>query len=199
MKIPIRLLLSVLLLTGFAAHASHHGEAHAKSHGHHGHADDKAKKHSATPEERLAELGITLPEVSPAIANYVGAVRTGNLIFLAGHLPRDEKGEVITGKLGDNLEIKEGYQAARAAAIAMLATLKAEIGELSRVTRIVKVFGMVNATPDFTLHPSVVNGSSDLLGEVFGDKGRHARAAAGFSSLPLDAAVEVEMIVEIKD
>lgn len=150
------------------------------------------------PEERLHALGIELPEVSPAIANYVGAVRTGNLVFLAGHLPRDAEGEWVTGKLGADMTVEEGYEAARLATISLLATLKAEIGSLDEVVRIVKVFGMVNATDDFTQHPQVVNGASDLLGEVFGDKGRHARAAAGFSSLPLNAAVEVEMIVEVK-
>lgn len=150
------------------------------------------------PEERLHALGIELPEVSPAIANYVGAVRSGNLIFLAGHLPRNADGEVITGKLGADMDVDAGYEAARQATIALLATLKAEIGSLDDVVRIVKVFGMVNADPEFTQHSQVINGASDLLGEVFGDKGRHARAAAGFSSLPLNAAVEVEMIVEVE-
>ncbi|MCC5835303.1 MAG: RidA family protein [Opitutales bacterium] len=150
------------------------------------------------PEERLHALGIELPEVSPAIANYVGAVRSGNLVFLAGHLPRDADGEVITGKLGADMDVDEGYEAARQATIALLATLKAEIGSLDEVVRVVKVFGMVNAAPDFSQHSQVINGASDLLGEVFGDRGRHARAAAGFSSLPLNAAVEVEMIVEVE-
>jgi enamine deaminase RidA (YjgF/YER057c/UK114 family) len=151
------------------------------------------------PESRLNELGIELPEVSPSIANYVGVVRTGNLLFLAGHLPRDENGEVILGKLGRDLNVDEGYAAARQATIALLATLKAELGDLNRVTRVVKVFGMVNAEPDFTGHSQVINGCSDLLGDVFGEQGRHARAAAGFSSLPLGAAVEIEMIVEVRD
>jgi enamine deaminase RidA (YjgF/YER057c/UK114 family) len=151
------------------------------------------------PESRLDSLGIELPEVSPSIANYVGVVRTGNLLFLAGHLPRDEAGEVIRGKLGRDLDVEAGYEAARQATIALLATLKAELGELDRVVRVVKVFGMVNADPDFTGHSQVINGCSDLLGEVFGEQGRHARAAAGFSSLPLGAAVEIEMIVEIRD
>lgn len=153
----------------------------------------------ATPEEALARLGIELPEVSPSIANYVSVVRTGQLLFLAGHLPRGEDGAVITGKLGRDLSVEEGYAAARQAGIALLATLKAELGELGRVERVVKVFGMVNADPDFTGHSQVINGCSDLLGEVFGASGRHARAAAGFSSLPLGAAVEIELIVEIRD
>lgn len=153
----------------------------------------------ASPEDKLAELGIALPDVSPSIANYVGAVRSGNLLYLSGHLPRDAKGAVITGKLGKDLSVEEGYGAARAAAVALLATLKAEVDDLDRVVRIVKVFGMVNADPEFTKHSQVINGCSDLLGTVFGERGRHARAACGFSSLPLGAAVEIEMIVEIRD
>jgi enamine deaminase RidA (YjgF/YER057c/UK114 family) len=137
------------------------------------------------PEKNLENLGIELPEVSPSIANYVSAVRTGDLLFLAGHLPRDAEGAVITGKLGADMDVEAGYAAARAAAIALMATLKAELGELDRVVRVVKVFGMVNATEDFTSHSQVINGCSDLIGEVFGEKGRHARAACGFSSLPL--------------
>jgi enamine deaminase RidA (YjgF/YER057c/UK114 family) len=158
-----------------------------------------AAAYAGSPEENLESLGIELPEVSPSIANYVSAVRTGDLLFLAGHLPRDEAGAVITGKLGADMDVEAGYAAARGAAVALLATLKAELGELDRVVRVVKVFGMVNATDDFTSHSQVINGCSDLLGEVFGDQGRHARAAAGFSSLPLGAAVEIEMIVEIRD
>jgi enamine deaminase RidA (YjgF/YER057c/UK114 family) len=153
----------------------------------------------ASPEDSLQELGIELPEVSPAIANYVSVVRTGDLLFLAGHLPRDGEGAVIKGRLGDDLSVDEGYAAARQAAIALLATLKAELGDLDRVVRIVKVFGMVNATPEFTSHSQVINGCSDLMVEVFGGHGRHARAACGFASLPVGAAVEIEMIVEIRD
>ncbi|MEX0330419.1 MAG: RidA family protein [Puniceicoccaceae bacterium] len=153
----------------------------------------------SSPEENLANLGIELPEVSPSIANYVGAVRTGNLLFLSGHLPRDAEGGVITGKLGDDMDVEAGYAAARQSAIALLATLKAELGDLDKVVRVVKVFGMVNAAPDFTSHSQVINGCSDLLVEVFGEKGRHARAACGFSSLPLGSAVEIELIVQIGD
>lgn len=154
---------------------------------------------AGTPESNLEKLGITLPEVSPSIANYVGVVRSGDLLFLSGHLPRDEAGAVVTGKLGEDLDVEAGYTAARQSGIALLATLKAELEDLGKVKRIVKVFGMVNATPDFTKHSNVINGCSDLLVEVFGDKGRHARAASGFSSLPLGAAVEIEIIVEISD
>lgn len=153
----------------------------------------------ATPEDSIAQLGISLPPKSAAVANYVSAVRTGNLLFLSGHLPFDPQGSLITGHLGKDLSIEEGQAAARLAGIALLATLKAELGELSRVQRIVKLFGMVSSTPDFTGHSQVINGCSDLMVEVFGDKGRHARAACGFSSLPLGAAVEIELIAEISD
>ena len=151
-----------------------------------------------TPEDRLVELGITLPEVSPSIANYVGVVQTGNLLFLSGHIPRDAAGAFLTGRLGSNMDVEAGYEAARLAGIALLATLKDHLGELDRVKRVVKVFGMVNATPEFTSHSQVINGCSDLMVEVFGEKGRHARAASGFSSLPVGACVEIEMIVEVE-
>lgn len=153
----------------------------------------------ATPEDSIARLGITLPPKSAAVANYVSAVRTGNLLFLSGHLPFGPDGTLITGHLGKDLSIEQGQAAARQAGIALLATLKAELGELSRVQRIVKLFGMVSSTADFTGHSLVINGCSDLMVEVFGEKGRHARAACGFSSLPLGAAVEIELIVEISE
>jgi enamine deaminase RidA (YjgF/YER057c/UK114 family) len=151
-----------------------------------------------TPEDRLAALGITLPEVSPSIANYVGVVQTGNLLFLSGHIPRDAEGAFLTGRLGGNMDVEAGYEAARLAGIALLATLKDHLGELDRVKRVVKVFGMVSATPEFTSHSQVINGCSDLMVKVFGEKGRHARAASGFSSLPVGACVEIEMIVEVE-
>jgi enamine deaminase RidA (YjgF/YER057c/UK114 family) len=150
-----------------------------------------------TPEQRLLALGITLPEAPAPVANYVRAVTTGNLVFLAGHIPRGADGEVVRGKLGSVLDVEQGQQAARLSAIALLASLKAEIGSLDRVTRIVKVTGMVNSTPGFVEQSSVINGCSDLLVEVFGERGKHARAAVGMASLPLGAAVEIEMIVEI--
>ncbi|HVS12926.1 MAG TPA: RidA family protein [Thermoanaerobaculia bacterium] len=150
-----------------------------------------------TPEERLAALGITLPEPAAPVANYVRAVTTGNLVFLAGHVPRDAAGEVVRGKVGSVLDVEQGRAAARLTAIGLLASLKAEIGSLDRVTRIVKVTGMVNSTPGFVEQPAVVNGCSDLLVEVFGERGRHARSAVGMASLPVGAAVEIEMIVEI--
>ena len=150
-------------------------------------------------EARLAELGIELPEVGEPVANYVPAVRTGNLVFCSGNGPKQPDGEWLTGKLGDDLTIEEGSEAARLTGIQLLAALKSEIGDLNKVKRIVKVLGMVNAAPDFTEHPSVVNGFSDLMVEVFGDKGKHARAAVGMGSLPFNIACEIEMIVEVED
>ena len=149
-------------------------------------------------EARLARLGIELPELPPPIANYVRAVRTGNLVFLAGHGPLRPEGGYVTGRLGADLTVEEGYQAARWTAIALLASLREEIGDLDRVRRVVKVNGMVRSTPDFTDQPAVINGCSDLLVEVFGDRGRHARAAVGMVSLPIGIAVEIEMIVEVE-
>ena len=155
---------------------------------------------SQTPdiEQKLKDLGIVLPEVSKPVANYVNAVRTGNLVFMAGKGPSKAEGGYVTGKLGADLTIEEGYEAAKLVAIAQMAALKAEIGDLNKVKRIVKVLGMVNATPDFTNHPEVINGFSDLMVEVFGEKGKHARAAVGMGSLPRDIAVEIEMIVEVE-
>lgn len=149
-------------------------------------------------EKRLEELNIELPEAASPVANYVNAVRTGNLLFLAGKGPNRPEGGYVTGKLGESLSVEEGYLAARLTGISQLAVLKAELGDLNRVKRIVKVTGMVNATPDFTNHPEVVNGFSDLMVEVFGEKGKHARAAVGMASLPRGIAVEVEMVVEIE-
>lgn len=153
-----------------------------------------------SPEQRLNELGIQLPDPPAPVANYVRAVQTGNLVFLAGHGPHLPDGKYITGKLGRDLTLEEGYAAARQTGIALLASLKQEIGDLSRVTRIVMVNGMVNATPDYTEHPNVINGCSDLLVEVFGPEiGKHARAAVGMNSLPIGIAVEIEMIVEVRE
>lgn len=151
----------------------------------------------ASPEARLKELDITLPEAAPPLANYVRSVRTGNLVFLAGHGPAQPWGPTATGKLGKDLTVAQGAEAARNVGINLLATLKAEIGDLGKVTRIVKVLGMVNATESFTQHPEVVNGFSDLMVAVFGEKGKHARSAVGMQSLPRDLSVEIEMIVEV--
>ena len=149
-------------------------------------------------EERIKELGITLGEPTKPIANYVKAVTTGNLVFLAGHGPALPAGGNVTGKVGRELTIEDGKRAARLAGISMLASLKAEIGDLNRVKRIVKVTGMVNCTDDVTQQPQVINGFSDLMVEIFGQKGKHARAAVGMNSLPSNIAVEIEMVVEIE-
>lgn len=158
----------------------------------------KAQQGGENVEDKLTALGITLPDVPPPVANYVNAVQTGNLIFLAGKGPNKPEGGYITGKLGADLDIEQGYEAARLTGIIQLAALKAELGDLNRVKRIVKVLGMVNAAPDFVDHPKVINGFSDLMVEVFGDKGKHARAAVGMGSLPQNIAVEIEMIVEVE-
>ena len=129
----------------------------------------------------------------------MNAVRTGNLIFLSGKGPRKADGENITGKVGTDLTIEQGYEAARITGINQLSVLKAELGNLNKVKRIVKVKGMVNAATDFTDQPKVINGYSDLMVAVFGDKGKHARAAVGMGSLPSNIAVEIEMIVEVQD
>ncbi|TNF41121.1 MAG: RidA family protein [Bacteroidetes bacterium] len=150
-------------------------------------------------EKRLTELGIELTIPEPPVANYVNAVRTGNLVFLSGKIPQNPDKTVITGKIDTELTIEQGYQAARIIGIAQLSALKAEIGDLNKVERIVKVTGMVNATPEFSQHPKVINGYSDLMVEVFGERGKHARAAVGMSSLPLNAACEIEMIVQVQD
>ncbi len=159
------------------------------------------KKLAATPidpEAKLKELGITLPEPPNPVANYVNGVKTGNLLFLAGKGPKRADGSEIKGKLGRDISIEEGYEAARLTAINQLSVLKAMLGDLNKVKRIVKVLGMVNSDPSFVDQPAVINGFSDLIVEVFGDRGRHARAAVGMASLPRGIAVEIEMIVEIE-
>lgn len=150
------------------------------------------------PEARLADLGITLPNVGVPMANYVNAVRTGNLLFLAGKGPSLPNGEFIVGKVGRELSVQQGYEAARLTGIAQLAVLKAELGNLNKVKRIVKVTGMVNCTPDFDQQPEVINGFSDLMVQVFGERGKHARAAVGMNALPRNMAVEIEMVVEVE-
>jgi len=149
------------------------------------------------PEARLKELNITLPEPPQPVANYVNGVRTGNLIFLAGKGPRRADGTEITGKLGLDVSIEEGYEGARLTAINQLAVLKEMLGDLNKVKRIVKVLGMVNSDPSFVDQPKVINGFSDLMVDVFGDRGKHARAAVGMASLPRGQAVEIELVVEI--
>jgi enamine deaminase RidA (YjgF/YER057c/UK114 family) len=148
-------------------------------------------------EARLAALGIVLPASPPPVANYVSAVSTGNLVFLAGAGPRLPDGSYLSGSVGADYTVEQGYAAARLTGIGLLAALKAEIGSLDRVRRIVKVLGMVNAEASFRDHPKVINGFSDLMVEVFGERGRHARSAVGMASLPFGIPVEIEMIVEV--
>ena len=150
-------------------------------------------------EEKIKALGLQLPAASKPIANYLKFVRSGNLIFLAGHGPTKADGTNITGKVGKDLTIEQGYEAAKITALSLIATLKDALGgDLSKVKRIVKVNGYVNCLPDFTEQPKVVNGCSDLLVQIFGDKGKHARAAMGMVALPSNIAVEIEMIVEVE-
>ena len=150
-----------------------------------------------TVAQRLNELGIELATPRPPQANYVPAVRTGNLVFLSGTGPYLPDGGLVTGKVGGELTVEQGYAAARWAMLALLANLQAELGDLERVARVVKLLSMVNCTVDFTRQPEVINGASDLLVEVFGERGRHARSAVGMFALPRNIAVEIEMIVEI--
>jgi enamine deaminase RidA (YjgF/YER057c/UK114 family) len=152
-----------------------------------------------TPEQNLKDLGIELPDIAPPVANYVNVVRTGNLLFLAGKGSQNSDGSRITGKVGSDLTIEEGYEAAKSIAIQHLAVIKKEIGDLNKVVRIVKVLGMVNTTADFTAHSQVINGYSDFMVQIFGEKGKHARSAVGMNSLPVNLAVEIEVIVEIRD
>ena len=163
------------------------------------HAQNSNDDGTFDPEARLKELGIVLPEPPQPVANYVNGVRTGNLIFLAGKGPKRADGSEITGKLGADVSIEQGYEGARLTAINQLAVLKYMLGDLNKVKRVVKVLGMVNSEPDFVEQPSVINGFSDLIVEVFGERGKHARAAVGMASLPRGQAVEIEMIVEVED
>jgi enamine deaminase RidA (YjgF/YER057c/UK114 family) len=148
-------------------------------------------------EARLRELGIALPVVPPPAGTFVHAVRTGSLIFLTGHVPFRADGTLVQGKLGADLDADAGYAAARLSGLGALSTLRSELGSLDRVRRIVKVNGVVNATPDFMLHTKVINGASDLFVQVFGDAGKHARLAVGYASLPFNICVEVEVIAEV--
>lgn len=148
-------------------------------------------------EKRLAEKGIVLPPVTAPVANYVNAVRTGNLLFLSGKGPSFADGSQGTGKVGRDLTVEEGYRHARQVGLNLIAVMKAELGDLDRVARVVKVLGMVNCPPEFEDHPKVINGCSDLFVEVFGERGRHARSAVGMGSLPGNISVEIECIVEV--
>lgn len=148
-------------------------------------------------EERLQVLGLRLPETPQPVGNYVPAVRTGNLVYISGQGPRRIPDVPVRGKLGRELTVEQGYAVARAVCLNCLAALKSEIGDLDRVVRIVKLLGMVNSADDFGDQPKVINGASDLLVELFGERGRHARSAVGMAGLPHGIAVEIEMIVEV--
>ena len=151
-----------------------------------------------TPEERIKELGLDISSPAAPVANYVPAVKTANLVFVSGQGPQKPDGTYMKGILGIDTDLEQGYEAARLCAIASLAALRFEIGNLNKVERIVKILGMVNATPEFEDHPKVINGFSDLMIDVFGDRGMHARSAVGMGGLPFGIPVEVEMVVAIK-
>ena len=151
----------------------------------------------STPEEKLAELGLSVPEVAKPVAAYVPAVRTGNYVFTSGQLPMKSGELMTTGKVGGEVTQEEAVACAQQCALNAIAAVKAEIGDLSLVKRIVKVVAFVASTPDFTGQPQVANGASELFGTVFGDAGVHARSAVGVPVLPLDSPVEVELLVEV--
>ena len=148
---------------------------------------------------RIDELGLEIPPPFPPAGTYVPAVRTGNLLFLAGHIPIGADQQVVLGKLGDDLDLEAGRHAARLAALSALATLRDELGSLDRVQQIVSLRGVVNATPDFAGHTQVIDGASDVFVDVFGERGKHARLAVGVGSLPVNLALEIELVAEIAD
>jgi enamine deaminase RidA (YjgF/YER057c/UK114 family) len=150
-----------------------------------------------TPEQRLEQLGVSLPTPAAPVAAYLPCVRTGNLVYVSGQVPVVDGKPTQVGRLGETVGLEDGVAAARTCAVNVIAALKAELGELARVRRVVKLTGFVASTPEFTDHPKVINGASELFGEVFGDAGRHARAAVGMAALPLGVPVEVEAIVEV--
>ena len=153
---------------------------------------------AGTVEKKLAELGIELHTASAPVANYVGFVRSGNLLVISGQLCLDGEGKLMAkGKLGGEVSIEDGQKAARACAINLLVQLKAALGDLDKVTRVVRLGGFINSQPDFLDGPKVMNGASDLMVTAFGEKGRHARSTIGVAALPLDAAVEVEGLFEV--
>ncbi|EEY61980.1 endoribonuclease L-PSP, putative [Phytophthora infestans T30-4] len=150
-------------------------------------------------ERKIEELGYTLPNVAEPKGNYRTSVRSGNTIYMAGHLPQPAGGDLILGKVGKDLTPEQGYEAAHYVALSLMATLKQEVGDLDKIKRVVKLVGFVNCVDGFTQQPAVINGASDTIGKVFGDKGIHARSAVGTNALPLNVAVEVEAVVEIED
>jgi enamine deaminase RidA (YjgF/YER057c/UK114 family) len=151
----------------------------------------------STPEERIAELGLTVPEVVPPVAAYQPTARSGNLVFTAGQIPLRDGAPVATGKVGAEVSEELGYECARQCALNALGAIKAEVGDLSNVERVVKAVVFVASAPGFTGQPQVANGASELLGAAFGEAGKHARSAVGVAALPLDVPVEVELIVEV--
>ncbi len=157
------------------------------------------KDDGKSPEERLADQGVTLEMAHPAVANYAMAVRTGSMVFVSGHGPFVDGEAAFTGKLGADVKVETGRQAARTVMVNLIGTLKVELGELSRISRWVKLLVLVNATPDFAEHHLVADGATDLLVEAFGEIGRPARSAVGVASLPFNFSVEIEAVVEIQD
>jgi enamine deaminase RidA (YjgF/YER057c/UK114 family) len=151
----------------------------------------------STPEERLAELGLTVPGVAKPVAAYVPAIRTGSYVYTSGQLPMRDGELITTGKVGGSVTAEQAAECAQQCALNAIAAVRAEIGDLSQVKRVVKVVAFVASTPDFTGQPGVANGASELLGKVFGEAGQHARSAVGVPVLPLDAPVEVELVVEV--
>ncbi|SNY93917.1 Enamine deaminase RidA, house cleaning of reactive enamine intermediates, YjgF/YER057c/UK114 family [Cohaesibacter sp. ES.047] len=154
---------------------------------------------TGTIESKLAELGITLPEAAAPAANYVPFVKSGNQLFISGQIPMTADGIQFKGKLGDSMTAEEGAKAAKLCAINLIAQMKAATGDLEKVARMVKLVGFVNSTGDFGEQPAVINGASNFMVEVFGDKGRHARSAVSAASLPFGVAVEIEAIVELTE
>jgi enamine deaminase RidA (YjgF/YER057c/UK114 family) len=161
-------------------------------------AQEEKKAETIDFDKRLKELNITLSAPSAPMANYVKTVRAGNLVFTSGHGPELPGGGRVTGTLGADLTLEQGQEAARLTGIALLSSLKAEIGDLGKVKRIVKVLGMVQSVPEFKDQPKVINAFSDMMVAVFGEKGKHARSAVGMNALPAGMAVEIEMVVEVE-
>lgn len=149
-------------------------------------------------EKKLAELGLELPEVTAPVAVYVPTVRTGNLVFVSGQVPKKGDDLLYRGHVGANVTLEQAYECARQCALNALAAIKAEIGSLDRVRRVVKLLGWVNSAPGFNQQPQVINGASELLVQIFGERGQHARSAVSAHELPLDSPVELEMIVEVE-
>mmetsp|Transcript_36310 Transcript_36310/g.47887 ORF Transcript_36310/g.47887 Transcript_36310/m.47887 type:complete len:188 (+) Transcript_36310:81-644(+) len=154
---------------------------------------------SIATEQRIADLGYKLPAVNPPKGNFVLVKRVGNLLYTAGHLPQPADGDLMLGKVGDDVTIEEGYKAAQYVGLNILATVKEEVGDLDKVKNIVKLMGFVNCTDGFAAQPQIVNGCSDLFVEIFGEKGQHSRSAVGTNALPVNVPVEIEAIIEIEE